>query len=192
LFECFASDGQTTIVVERERTGVFDSTDDDPVVLVDDRVSFVPSAFAPAPPGWWTIQAETPRTALRRVLGPVIDTFALDGATPGEMVVDLIDPDGSVSRIDARRFQIADDGERPTITDVTLDAHGHPAEIAVAAEDERRPGRRDEAQASYRVRYRDVPTRQLGGHAEIAALVNAGDLGRLDVRPGACGAAVAG
>lgn len=191
-FDCFAPDGTMTAVVSGERIGVFDSADVEAVLVVDGALSLRPSAFSAGSSGWWTVAEHTSDASVARVVGPVIDTLVLRADPPGDMLRELARSAATATRGDDGTFRLTDANEPRTVTDVTLDAHGHVAEVAVAAEDPNRPGRPDRTQPRYRVRYTDSPSLKFSGVSDDATTVDERDLDRLDTRPGACGATVGG
>lgn len=100
---------------------------------------------------------------------------------------------GSTSEVDRRgtdEYRIIDRNSDPTIADLTLDEHGHIAQLALSAEDARRPGSPDDAQAAYVARYQDRAAEPQLPDVPTVRTADRADLDQLDNRPGVCGAAV--
>lgn len=95
-----------------------------------------------------------------------------------------------VTRLGTDRYRVIDRNGDPTIADLTLDDHGHIAQVAVSAEDPQRSGTIDDTQAGYVARYQDETTEPETLDAQIERNVDAAVLDQLDNRPGACGATV--
>lgn len=193
IFGCFPDGGTLTIDVADEAISVYDDPDDDPVLIAEGAdIALRPSAFSSGPDRWWTIEASTGAESVRGVAGPVVAALALgdDGDRPEQMIARLAGTATRVERIDSDRFRIIDRSSDPTIIDVSLDAHDHLDQLAVAAEDPQRDGRADTTQVGYTARYLDraEPPRFRPGAVNR---VDPSQLDALDTRPGACDPVVA-
>lgn len=196
LFDCFPTGGTAILSfdVGKRRLSVSESGDDDhpALVAVDGVVTMRPAAFSSGPDEWWQIAESTPRSSVDRVVGPIVAELGLSslGEQPAQLVERLVADADEVTRLGTDRYRVIDRSGDPTIADLTLDDHGHVAQVAVSAEDPRRSGTIDATQAGYVARYQDETTEPETLDAQIERNVDEAVLDQLDNRPGACGATV--
>lgn len=195
VFACFPGSGTAIMSVDigDRRLVVSESGDDRPAIVVDGpSIALRPAAFSSGPEEWWRIDERTPRTSIDRVVGPVVAQLGLNsmGDQPTRSVERLVADADEVDRRGTDEYRIIDRNSDPTIADLTLDEHGHIAQLAVSAEDPRRPGSPDDAQAAYVARYQDRAAEPQSPDAPTVRTADGADLDQLDNRPGACGATV--
>lgn len=189
LFECFTPNGAFSVQATAPNGDVVVSEPGpaEPALVVRDGVVMLrPSEFSSGPDEWWELERGTPRTAIDAVVGPLVATAALDATftNPAAQLRSTVAGAHQVTGGDDQ-YRIIERGADAAVLDVTLDAHGHPREVRVAAEDPGRSGEPSTTEPRYVATYRHAPAPPELDVDPVRTVSDA-ELDALDVGLGAC------